>query len=451
MDEILRDIEGLKARWMTGGSAIGQAPKAWQGVDELGLLALTGQFSRIALRPATAPDTTQRPDIPALALQPMPEELRPQFRRILENKLAGATDVVRLIAHRGYCVNPIDWMPKRTEANLPPVYEVWRDWLDGNLPPEVEQGLSAETWETTAPGHRYQMLMQMHRETPEKARALITAVAPSVAADQRLRMLQCLRPALTLDDKELLQGFAADRSSKVQTLVKTQLARLGTGPETDAEAAAEITDYVEVAKAGLLSRKRVVRPKKMKTSAQKKRRAQVFAKVSLAGLAAALGVSADDVVESWTFAEGTQDLERLVAESGTDAQVERLLERAIEERVHPAPALIERLDAEARQRFGLLQLPMDDASLKITREWITEPSGNVDWNTLSTFKALSELIKTIVEPPNTADDARASEALAFLALLADQAAATTLLEKLTGAGVMAVDPRLTLLRLNAAL
>ena len=67
------------------------------------------------------------------------------------------------------------------------------------------------------------------------------------------------------------------------------------------------------------------------------------------------------------------------------------------------------------------------------------------------IKSLRETIKSAVATEKRGDDIRVTEALTFLGLLADRPAAERLLEQLTAAGVMAVDPRLTLLRLNAAL
>lgn len=111
MDRLLAEIDVLKARWMTGGAGDAAGPEAWHGIDELGQLALAGQFLRTATRPAAARSPAFAPEIPALPLAPLPEPLRPVFRRALEAKAAAAADIVRLIAARGFGVNPSDWMP----------------------------------------------------------------------------------------------------------------------------------------------------------------------------------------------------------------------------------------------------------------------------------------------------------------------------------------------------
>jgi len=323
--------------------------------------------------------------------------------------------------------------------------------LEGNLPAETgDEELSVETWDFVAPSRRYVMLTDLHRSDPGVARALIAEMAPKVAADQRLRLLQCLRWSLTDDDIDLLKSFEGDRSSKVQVLVKTQLARLGTGVDSDAEAAAEVTDYVEVAKAGILSRKRVVTARKLKTDAQKKRRAQVFAKMSLGGLADALGVSADEVIDTWEFGDGTNELVGLVAATGNDAQVNTLARRAIEAKDLTPDPLIARLDKDTRLAFGLEVLAHDSMNLPAARQWIAEPEGNVSWDALQSLP-FKDYASAMAESKNRATEAQAAEGIIFLGLIADRDAANRILETIVASGVLAVDPRLTLLRLNAAL
>ena len=449
MDEIVQQLDALKARWMTGGAVSGAGPAAWQDLDALSQLALAGQFQRVAMRPADPGTATPRPDLPELDQPPLPEALRPQLRRVLDTKEVPVVQVIRLITTRGYGVNPIDWMPKPGDADLPALYEPWRDWLAGHVTVAAE--LNAETWEDFAPGRRYQELTRLHRDSPEAARTLVVAIAPTLAAEQRLRLLQCLRPSLSAADAELLSGFLTDRSSKVQALVKTQLARLGAGLDADGEAVAQIADFVELAKAGILSRRRVVTARALKTTAQRTRRSKVFADVPLTALAGVLGLGPDEVIEAWDFGEADEDFCVLVAASGTDAQVQRLIDRAYEAGLFLPRPLLERLDDATRLRLALRVLETDDVFLTQTREWITAPDGTVGWEAVSRMKALPQLVQQAVEAEHRHQEAFVAQALAFLGLLVDRDAATRLIETLTTAGVMAVDPRLTLLRLNAAL
>lgn len=188
-----------------------------------------------------------------------------------------------LLASRGRCVNPLDWMPKRSDTGLPPLYTPWRDWLEGGTAQEAV--LNAENWDEQPPHSRYTDLEELHRAEPEAARELIAAVAPTVAADQRLRLLDCVRHALTEADAPLLASFLKDRSSKVQAQVKTQLARLGRlSDEDDAEAMAEAPDFIELQRSGILSRRKVVTGRKLKNDAQRRRRRGVLGRLTVGQL-----------------------------------------------------------------------------------------------------------------------------------------------------------------------
>ncbi|MEM1345695.1 MAG: hypothetical protein AAGI34_14100, partial [Pseudomonadota bacterium] len=170
-------VERLKAAWVTGASATAQAPKAWGALaeDELATLALAGQALRVALRPAPPP-LTDVPDLPRLALPPLPEALRPRFRRLIgtmktpEHRL----DVLGLMAARGYAAHPDDWMPVQSAAKTPALYAPWIDWLAQG---KTTSGLvlSADTWDDFAPTARRACLQEMRERDPDAARALIEA------------------------------------------------------------------------------------------------------------------------------------------------------------------------------------------------------------------------------------------------------------------------------------
>ena len=64
---------------------------------------------------------------------------------------------------------------------------------------------------------------------------------------------------------------------------------------------------------------------------------------------------------------------------------------------------------------------------------------------------LPDLIQRTVHSDKPAEEHLITKALAYLGLLANRDAAQSLLDRLTDAGALTVDPRLTVLRLNAAL
>lgn len=448
MTDPMAQIEALKTQWMTGSATPGTGP--WPHLDELSRLALTGQYLRIATRPASAAKVTIAPEIPTLPLNPMPVAARPLFRRALAAKLVPATVVVGFVAARGFAVNPLDWTPARNEAGLPDVYAPWRDWLDGNTGAIGDAPLTAETWDDFPPHSRYHLLETLHANRPEDARALILQVAPTLAADQRLRMLGCLRARFGPEDVAVLEPFATDRSSKVQSFVRTQLARVGRVGETAPEALAELPDFIETMRAGILSRKQVVSARKLKTQAQRKRRGDILAQLTLKSVADQLGLSPDQVVERWDFGDATEDMISLVAATGTDDHVRAFARRVASQKAQPGP-LLDRLSHETRRDIGLGLLPFDGWILDQTQLWITQPDGTVPMAMLQEGSSLRDLAGQFRIETGPAEERMLERALSFLGLLADREAAIALMDIFTEAGALAVDNRLSLLRLNTAL
>lgn len=451
MHKTLDEMDALKACWMTGGTSDKLCPEQWQGFNELSRLAIAGQFTRIATRPASPDGFELRPEIPPLSLPVMPEALRPQFRRILDSKLANPASVVQLIAARGYCVNPIDWMPKQSDTNLPEAYDAWQDWMEGNVADYTKGTLNADTWDSFPVHSRHRELTAVHAQDPDTARELVTAVVPTLSADQRLRMLECLRPGLTDSDKALLEGFAKDRSTKVQTFVKVQLARLGQDFVSDEAALEEVADFLEVQRAGMLTRRKLVTARKLKNDAQRKRRKTVLRAMSLHGLTNMLKLPADDFIEMWDFGGATEEIAEVIATSGTDNQVKRFVERCVEQDVDVSQALMDRISDADRLILGQRVLMKDEWHFSKTVAWFPTPDGSVGLPKPDGCKPLMDLIKLTVQDDKNTQDQMIAEALNFLGLIADRDTAAALVDRLLAAGVMTVDPRLALLRLNAAL
>lgn len=444
MDDLLTEIEALKARWMTGASTKGVGPKDWQHLDPLAQLALAGQFILVATYPVgDAEEQTIREELPALALPALPEALRPLLRRALDSKDTDAPGLAVLLAARGYTINPLDWMPTRTTQTLPPVYSPWLDWLGGNARSE-ETRLTAENWAEHPPHSRYLTLEAIHREQPEAAREIVAGIAPTLAADQRLRALECLRHSLTPEDGTLMEGFLKDRSGKVRSFAKTQLARLGClSDEENAQAIAEVSDFLSLSKSG------AVEARKLKNDAQKRRRAEILGGLSVAQIAGALGLEVDAFLAQWEFGEASNLLFTITAASGTDTQVESFAARAVGHGCPDVEPLLERLSPTQRQRIAMGVLAQDDPFLTTARHWINTPDGSIPLSALPPH--WPDIFAKLITD-DTTPDTSISNTLAYLGLLLDQPGATQVLTNLTQqAKLLPIDPRLTLLRLNAAL
>ncbi|MEM7721983.1 MAG: DUF5691 domain-containing protein [Pseudomonadota bacterium] len=454
MHDIARDLENVKARWMTGSGASTACPDAWSEAlgpePDLSLLALTGQYMHLAMRPVAPGEMAERALLPLLSLPDLPDPLRPELQRLLASKFLQDIDIVRLIAARGYVVSPTDWMPGANDVGLPDVYTPWLEWL-AEVPERTEDAPSAETWDTWSPQARLAHVERLRKTDPAAGRALIEAVAPNLAADARLRLITYLGIGLAEEDVPLLNALQSDRSSKVQALATSLLARLGQA-KADAEAVAEMVDFFEKAKAGILSRKTVVSARKLKTAAQRNRRAALVGVIPFAALAEGLGMSPHELVHSWDFEDGTDAILTMVAGTATDAEVQDFIKRMIEESGADGNigALIDRLPGDVRPALAPHVIARDSTTFSGTARLLSVAPGTVDFETIRRAAAFKQFEKAVKDEKDTSAHA-VNMGFANLGLIADRAAAQSLTDHFTSAGLMAADPRLAMLRLNAAL
>ncbi|MGI9412760.1 MAG: DUF5691 domain-containing protein [Hyphomicrobiales bacterium] len=471
MDEIEHGLALIKGRWLTGGSAAEQVPTAWRQVvsadadPDLAAVALAGQAMQVGFRPTPAAALAPRPPLPHLALPSLPGAARPRFRRVMGMFKQMADQTASLLAFleaRGYAAHPADWMPRGGGDEVRELYAPWLDWLAEQSTDTDAEQLTADNWEDWPSGQRAAELRSLRRSDPVAALELVAAKAPGEKADQRLRLVQALTTCLSDADLPFLESLSADRSEKVRTLATTLAARLGRAAETG-EMAGELADFLKLGTAGLLSRKPAVTPKPLKTTAQKTRRRELFGVVSLAGLAQALGMTEDALVEAWRpkgDGAATESFVHMVSETGSDAVqlacAQRLLEEGADMLSSVGP-LARRLDGEARRGLAATIRDRDGATFAATVACAGDALGDMPYVAIAAapgFRALISELKAF----SKADDARHKmhehEVLSgtfHLGLLADPPAAVALIDRFTELGLMAADPKLDMLHLNAAL
>lgn len=112
------------------------------------------------------------------------------------------------------------------------IYTKWQLYLKGMALKNTQSSqkydeLTAENWDEWYPSERLQILRQMRRKNPEKARALILECAPSMPADKRLEVIQIFNIRLCDDDIDVLQKLSKARSSSATKMAKRLLMRLG--------------------------------------------------------------------------------------------------------------------------------------------------------------------------------------------------------------------------------
>lgn len=474
MDELSASLERLKGRWMTGGGAVEQAPADWRaltdGVDpleaELRLVALAGQALEIALRPAPPPSLAERPPLPTLAAPSLPEAARPRFRRLLASAAkapARRDSLLRFLAARSYAAHPADWTPAPGDETAPALYAPWLTWMSAAPGQDGEAELTEESWADFAPAERRAVLARMRRADPAAARALIEAKAPAEAADQRLRLVQLLETGLSAEDAPFLEGLAKDRSEKIRDLAADLLARLGQAARTGA-LDDELAELMTLKPAGMLRRTTTLTATRAKNDAQRRRRDTLFAMASTAGLAAALEIEPEAMLAAWDLAaepRATAGFVAMVARTAPDALLPAFAER-LAEAARPTVGLIAelapRLDAERRAALALRMLEEGQAEFEEIAAVSGEMIGGLPLEAIEASAAYdglhAALAQIAAEEPSAARTRRETavgETLFELGLLAEQPAAAALIPVLAASGLMAVDPRLDMLQLNAAL
>ena len=461
-EALFDQLDPLMTRWTMGGQAAGLAPSAWKDAagngdaveGELRLLALTGQYLGLCVAPTPGSALTEVPDIPPLALPLLPASQASLARRCLKSlkESGGQRDLIHLLAARGYAIHPADWMPSRHDDAVPDAYAPWRDWAEGqavgiSAAKDVHDELTEANWADWWPAARRMALVRIRARDPARATALLAAKAAGEGAEVRLRLVECLISGLSEADVPYLESLSSDRAPKIKTLAASLLARLGRGSGTG-EDAAELASFFEFQTKGLLRRTRILVPRIIKTPAQRSRRETLFAQVDFANFAQVLGVSVDDLVTLWPFGSDPHTdhgFAVFAEQSASPHIIDALFVRLMGESTIDVPvilALCSRLDERQRDAFARRLLSAKGGSFSATLSIIGAGAG---------MEGLIETWPGKVLAGAISGDADTSSELRALALIASQPAARAALDRFVNAGLTASDPRLDLLRLNAAL
>lgn len=452
-EAIFDTLGPVLTRWTIGGSALGDAPAAWQDVvggdeAELRLLALSGQFLGVFVVPAPPGALQPLPDLPVLAMPPLPDPLRALARRCLKALQGGGNQsaFMHLLAARGRTMHPADWIPGRNDDDLPAVYAPLQDWVAGSSAhADADEVLSEATWADFAPAARCVAFAALRRADPDAARALLASKAASEGADVRLRLIGMLATGLSAADIPYLESLTNDRAPRIKACAASLLARLDHGVSDTAEAS-ELVAFFRIETKGLLRRSRIVAPIPIKTPAQRTRRHELFDRVDYASFARGLGI--EDLVAAWPFGDDPQAdaaFEAMAVQSASDAVIAAMLARLTSGSTLDFMALQrlrDRLDADQRKHIAKLILRSNHALFSHARPFV---DAGADIDGLIATPAGSALLAAFAAGSDITAEVQA------LGLIASQAAAQAALDRLTRAGLNAADPRLDLLRLNATL
>lgn len=474
MLEVEDRLARIRAAWMAGRAAADEAPPAWRDVAgrgagaEAALAALAGQAMQVLLRPVPPP-LAPRPLLPVLAVPSPPEAVRPRIRRLLTARRADAAGVralVLFLAARGFAMHPADWLPRPTDDWAPAFYAPWQAWAGSEPQTDATEALTAETYQEWPWAARRAGLAAMRRSDGAAVRAIIAARAVGEPAERRLRLLEILEDGLSAEDAPLLESFAGDRSDRVQALVRRLLARLGRvsdaalAPDLSRELAQELAAMVELGRIGLLKRRNQLTFKPLKTAPQEHRRRELLAVVTLAELAAALGVAEAGLVESLPadHARIIGAFATMVVETASTEAWRALFDLTLQDVDAPlelAVTLSRRADATARSAMLAAVLAREtavgfDGSLAVAGEMLGAAGGGPLARSAA-YRALLELAATTLSQAAGAPPPALATGLANLGLLLDAGAARAVIDAFQAAGLSGADPRLDMLRLNIAL
>lgn len=464
-DHAIKTIETalprMRDRWLGGGDAASVAPEGWTG-GPLRLLALAGHALEVLRTPLPAGRLTARAPLPHLALPALLDARRMLLRRALAANKSdpnGQTAIIRLLAARGFVAHPEDWRPGLTQLQEIDVYAPWAAWHEGSTSRIADDMPTAATWSDWSWTERRNALFRLRASDPTAGRLLLQAVFPSEPAEKRLILLGALAKGLGPDDTPFLEGLGADRSDKVKQLAKRMLARVGRVAEPG-EAEAELADFFDAGKKGILRRTAAVSVKPIKTPAQRQRLLELLDMTTLSAFAAKLALSEDELVKAWEPSQQSPDTEfaTLVLLTGSPAAVDALVAR-VEDDFPLSPYIAATLNelAPDAYRDRLIAAAMrreSDTDFATVLILALHQPGEINRQALeqsAAWKALIAIAKAADQNDERVRNHHVARGLAALGLLCTSDGARWVIETFTALGLSHADPVLNALALNAAL
>lgn len=456
------EMEKLLGMWINGVPTGGAAPAAWRAAleslpepeVELRLLVLTGQALQLAAVPCPEKKLSLKGRLPTLDLPPLPERARGLFRRLFSHigDAESRARVLHLMAARGRTAHPFDWLPSGVHSGLPQVYAPWLAWLNDSVTVSSASPLTAETWDAFYPAERVEALKSMRHQNPEGVLEIFAAKFADEAAETRVKLMSVFEVNPGAQDQAFLESLEKDRSGKVKRVARQLLARLG-GRAAASGDLAELADFFSKAKGG-----KWLLPAPTKNNTQRQRRAQLILEADFGSLATQLGYEPAALIDAWRFGEDPSldlALSAMIGHSASDALLEQWVGRVaakgdrFEEVLAP---LRERVNPAQRRQIAERGLARS-LPLPCVVSWAEEELGTFSEKTLRSSGAWKDLLGDIRKEmqSGTVKGRGIAAELFDLALLADAEAARTLLDKITGLGLTAYDPRLLLLQLNTQL
>lgn len=273
-------------------------------------LALHAQATALVVRP-TPTDQTGLPATPT-PLTPLPTpdlpvldiSLHSLAKRLAKNCGQG---LLTLTAHKGVLLPAPIALPILQKDETPMAYQAWKAWLDNpTTRPKSHQTnhpLSYDDWDELVLQDKITFIKQQRQAKSPALLPFLKENLKHATPDHRLKLIQALIPTLSQDDIGFLQDLQKDKSKKVGEFATQLLTRLGVVDEKSKELAGELAELFELKgkKLGVFGKKSLI-AKRLKATQQDQARTQNLALVHLPSFADALGLSLDELINIWDFA-----------------------------------------------------------------------------------------------------------------------------------------------------
>ncbi|MDR1426440.1 MAG: DUF5691 domain-containing protein [Bifidobacteriaceae bacterium] len=476
-DALADGYAGLVECWAVGGDPRVVAPREWldlaAGLEapaaELLLVAVASQFSMVALRPALPADAVRREPLPRLAAPCVPEQLRPVLRAAL-SACEDPEAVIRMVLRRGFAVHPADWFPgvarDHKPGSVPDLYLPWTVWAAPRGTPADDAAFADDAapanldgWRSMAPQERLSAMRRLRQEDPPAVRLRLAEMFQVAPARERLALLGVLGQRLEIEDAEFLESLESDRSSQVRIAALDLLARLGR--TVAARDGTELAACFQVAKNGILRRRIAVTALQVPSQTAAHRVLNLFRQAELPGLAAAMALSADELIDAWDPDSPTVEgplhpeavnraLADVAAATGSDSQAEALALKLVgsDRGKLAAAALFGRIGQDARAKVVRANLR---PPWQVVESLAAQADGDlVGSEAVRPVMADPDAVSALAEQSKLEADARI-RGLLGLATMMTPSAAEELLGHLERQGLHRALPTLSVLVLNSAL
>lgn len=466
-DQVLLE---LKERWLIGDTAFAVAPQRWHaslcGTDtpshkvrpgdeiELRLLTMAGQYQALLARPPRVPLQLRAP-LPKLAHTTLSGKARTLFSRCIKRPGHCPTELLFLMARRGYVAHPLDWIPSSLRDKVPEIYHPWLIWL---LSPNEDSPnqLSEENWNAVPAPLRLELLKQQLGEDRVATVELIERCCSGLPANEREKVLQLLDPDLQPDDLECLRAYEQDRSTKVQALVQRLIKALGEPcKEVKAPKNNKSSEHFQELLGMLKKSDKGIGPKRFSKEKRDKLQLRLW-NSDPKRLAKHFKLTPLQLAKTWHFEQdvgASSSLMHAYVDNGLIREAMPLiLQLAQRGEASACKYFIPRLTPKERDKLVRLVLQGENSSFVGLCRWLGDAYGTLPWSVAKKSAAYKDLLDCISRNVDTCkDDYSVEVVLQELALAIDHQGALACLEAFKKANMNMLDASLTHLHLNAAL